>query len=114
MKKYKRKAGHFLLVVFAAILLPSFFQSADTQFEKAEEVAVVHKHETSGEAPGNVSRSFVDQSNFDGRILNDFSLQSIQEFHSQLTHVEFVRLSAKQQQFKSPEKVFKQIRKLLI
>lgn len=114
MKQYKRKAARLLLVVFSAILLTSFSFSTQVASEETHEVTVIHKHETSGEAPGNVSRSYVDQASFDSRIFHEFTFLSIQEFHSQLTHTEFVRLNSKLQQFKSPEKVYKQTRKLLI
>jgi hypothetical protein len=114
MKKHKRKAAHILLVVFSAILLSSFFYANDAQFEETEEITVVHKHEFSGEAPGNVSRSFVDQAGFDNRAFQDFTIHTIQEFHTQLTQTGFIQINTEVEQFKAPVKVYKQIRKFLI
>jgi hypothetical protein len=115
MKKYKRKAANLHLVVFSAILLTSFYYSSNAvQFEETEEITVIHKHELSGEAPGNVSRSYVDQTGFDGRIFHEFTFHSIQEFHGQLSQISLAQIKTRVEQFKAPIKVYKQIRKFLI
>jgi hypothetical protein len=114
MKKYKRKAANILLVVFSAILLSAFSHVHEHIEKNSQEITVVHAHEVSGEAPGNVSRSFVEQTGFDNRALQDFTIHSIQEFHTQLSHTGFVRIKTMVEQFKAPVKVYKQIRKFLI
>jgi hypothetical protein len=114
MKKYKRKAANILVVVFSAILLSSFFYATEAQFEETEEITVVHKHDFSGEAPGNISRSFVDQAGFETRAFQDFTIHSIQEFHTQQSHTDFVQIKTTVERFKAPVKVYKQIREFLI
>jgi hypothetical protein len=115
MKKHKLKAAKFLLVVFSAILLASFYYSSNTaRFEETEEITVVHKHELSGEAPGNVSRTYVDQTGFEGRVFHEFTFHSIQEFHGQLSQISLAQIKTMVEQFKAPVKVYKQIRKFLI
>lgn len=114
MKKLKRKAANILLVVFSAILLSSFSHVHEHIQESSQEITVIHAHETSGEAPGNVSRSFVDQAGFENRAFQDFTIHSIQEFHTQLSHTGFVQIKITVEKFKAPVKVYKQIRKFLI
>jgi hypothetical protein len=115
MKKHKLKAAKLLLVVFSAILLTSFYYSSNTtQFDETEEITVIHKHNLSGEAPGNVSRTYVDQAGFEGRVFHEFTFHSIQEFHGQLSHTSLAQMKTAVEQFKAPVKVYKQIRKFLI
>jgi hypothetical protein len=115
VKKHKRKASKFLLAVFSAILMTSFYYSSNAvQFEETEEITVIHKHELSGEAPGNVSRTYVDQTGFDGRIFHEFTFHSIQEFHGLLSHTSLAQIKSTVEQFTAPIKVYKLIQQFLI
>lgn len=114
MIRLKHRAAKLLLVVFSTILLSAFCQIHEHVKESPQEVTVVHAHEFSGEAPGNISRSFVDQAGFESRTLQDFSTLSIQEFHTQLSHIGFVQIKTRVEYFKAPVKIYKQLRKFLI
>jgi hypothetical protein len=114
MKKHKRKAANILLVVFSAILLSAFFYAHDQVKEDSQELTVIQTHEFSGEAPGNVSRSFVDQAGFDNRAFQDFTIHTIQAVHAQLSHIGFVQIKTRADEFHASVKVYKQIRKFLI
>jgi hypothetical protein len=114
MKKYKRKGAKLLLVVFSAILLCSFSFSNPPVVDDASKVTIVQAQQISSEAPGNVSRIYIEFSGFESRVFHDFTFLTIQEIHSQLNHTGFVQLNLKLAQFKAPVKVYKQIRKFLI
>jgi len=115
MKSHKLKVAKVLLVVFSAILLASIYYSSNrVQTKGTQEITVIHKHELSGEAPGNVSRTYVDQVGFDGRIFHEFTFHSIQEFHGQLSRISLAQIKSRVEQFNAPIKVYKQIRKYLI
>lgn len=114
MKKYKKKAAHLLLTVFTVILLSTVFQSQDLQIEEIEEITVIHKHEHSGETPGNISRSFVDQAGFENRVFQAFTCQTLEAFHSQLSHTGYMQNNFDLVQFTAPVKVYILVQKFLI
>jgi hypothetical protein len=114
MKKYRLQAGSLLLTVFTAILLYGSLLSTPHQTADSDQQAVIHVHKFSGEAPGNISRSFTEGVGFEGRIFQDFINQTLEEFHSSQSHTGYARVNFIVAQFKAPDKVYKRIQKFLI
>lgn len=104
----------WLLVVFSAILFCSFLFSDTPASEHSNQITTVQAHEISGETPGNVSRTYIDGSGYEGRVFNEFTFHTIQEFHGIQSHVGLTQAKSTVRQFKAPIKVYKQIRKFLI
>ena len=114
MKKHRRKGGSILLTVFTAVLLSGLFLSSAPKTVGGDRQIVIHAQEYSGDAPGNVSRSFTEGTSFEGRIFQNFICQTLEELHSNQSHTGYTQVNFIVAQFKAPDKVYKRIQKFLI